>query len=197
MSFQRIAAESKMIHDEARAIIARKGLDALLTRYGRTEYGGSYSLNLMTWRDLDIYLVTNSWDERKHFALGQELAALCRPFKMSYRNTVRKDDPRMPLPRGWYWGVYTERFFSTTWKIDCWVMRGREAVKHLKTLEVLNGIIGKRERMLIMRIKHQYCHHPSYRRDFTSMDIHSAVCRGGVGSLSAFRKWLKCERGLE
>lgn len=194
MNINGIVDESRRIRTEAGTIIVRKGLDALLTLFGRPVYGGSYHLDLMTWRDLDVYLIADDHNDRAHFMLGEGLAELCRPFKMSYRSTVGTAAPRMPCGR--YWGVHTERFFNAIWKIDCWVISERETVKHLKTLVKLKGMIDERERPLIMRIKHRYCHHPAYRRDFTSMDIYTAVCRNGVGSLSAFRRWLKCERGL-
>jgi hypothetical protein len=45
------------IKNEADVILHEKGLLALLRSFGRPHVSGSYALDLMTWRDLDIYLV--------------------------------------------------------------------------------------------------------------------------------------------
>ena len=43
---------------EADELLYKKGVFDLLQKYGTPHVTGSYFLNLMTWRDLDIYLET-------------------------------------------------------------------------------------------------------------------------------------------
>jgi hypothetical protein len=57
---------SDEIRSEADRILA-SGLLALLVRYGEAHVVGSYTLGLMTWRDLDIHLVQESLDVKAFF----------------------------------------------------------------------------------------------------------------------------------
>ncbi|KKO51712.1 hypothetical protein [Paenibacillus sp. DMB20] len=44
------------IKNEAEEILYEHGLMRILERFGKIFVSGSYFLDLMTWRDLDIYL---------------------------------------------------------------------------------------------------------------------------------------------
>ncbi|MDP2807218.1 MAG: hypothetical protein Q8O74_03655, partial [bacterium] len=100
---------SAMIACEANYIIYKHGLNNILKNYGIPEYTGSFALDLMTWRDLDIYLINDDYDELKHFELGKEILQRLKPYKMSYRNEIIAKSEL--LPRGLYWGVYTNNIF--------------------------------------------------------------------------------------
>ena len=93
---------STIIAHEANDIIYKHGLNDILNKYGETFYTGSYELNLMTWRDLDIYIVNANHTEIKHFELGKEILLAFKPYKMSYRNEIIAKSEL--LPRGLYWG---------------------------------------------------------------------------------------------
>ena len=56
------------IRKEADEIIYSKGLHNILSEFGLAFYTGSYSLHLMTWRDLDIYLETENISEKRFCA---------------------------------------------------------------------------------------------------------------------------------
>lgn len=51
------------IKTEADEILDEYGLMGVLNKFGKPFVSGSYFLNLMTWRDLDIYLSNDEMSE--------------------------------------------------------------------------------------------------------------------------------------
>ena len=186
---------SDMIACEANDIIYKRGLNDILKKYGTPDYTGSFALDLMTWRDLDIYLVNDDYDELKHFELGKEISQWYKPYKMSYRNEIITKSEL--LPRGLYWGVYTNNIFPDNWKIDIWAIDGEQAGKYAKQLNKYKAKLNVENRNVILEIKYKCCKHPEYRKKFFSMDIYRAVFENRIMSISDFAPWLQKERGID
>lgn len=185
---------SDMIACEANNIIYKRGLNDILKKYGVPEYTGSFALGLMTWRDLDIYLVNDDYDEGKHFELGKEISQQFKPYKMSYRNELIAKNEL--LPRGLYWGVYTNNIFPENWKIDIWAIDHEQALKYAKQINAYKAKLDDKNRNVILEIKHNCCRHPDYRKKFFSMDIYRAVFENRIMSFIDFAQWLQKERGV-
>src|SRR5437870_923595 len=90
------------IKSEADVILYEQGLFEILQCFGTPHISGSYSLDLMTWRDLDIYLEVENIAETDFFSLGSKICAALSPEKMSYRN--ERIAKSYGLPHGLYWG---------------------------------------------------------------------------------------------
>src|SRR5437867_12506587 len=88
---------TKEIHAEADELLDQIGLRKILQKYGNVHVTGSYSLGLMTWRDLDIYLENGAITENDFFQLGREIANLLSPVKMSFRNERISKTPGLPI----------------------------------------------------------------------------------------------------
>lgn len=115
------------IKKEAEEILIKKGLMRVLYSYGVPHPSGSFELDLMTWRDLDIYLETSNFSETEFFKMGGEIAKLLDPVKMSYRNElIAKTDG---LPSGLYWGIYLGNERTGAWKIDVWAIDSSEYIR--------------------------------------------------------------------
>jgi hypothetical protein len=186
---------STIITQEATEIIYKHGLHEILSKYGSPAYQGSYALNLMTWRDLDIYLVNDNYNEIKHFELGKEIMICLRPYKMSYRNEIINKSGL--LPEGLYWGIYSNTTFPEIWKIDIWAIDTGQAVKYAKQLNDIKAKLNDANRQAILEIKNNCCKHPDYRINFFSMDIYRAVLENNIMSYAAFASWLNNERGID
>ncbi|ANY76184.1 hypothetical protein BBD41_28420 [Paenibacillus ihbetae] len=63
-----------MIQTEADEILYEYGLMGVLHSFGKPFVSGSYFLNLMTWRDLDIYLSSDIMNEESFFELGKNIS---------------------------------------------------------------------------------------------------------------------------
>src|SRR5437588_121424 len=57
---------------EADLLMQRAGLSELLSAYSRWFLGGSYSYDLMCWRDLDVYVLDPAHDLKRCFDVGYE-----------------------------------------------------------------------------------------------------------------------------
>jgi hypothetical protein len=170
------------------------GLLTLLSKYGEPHVIGSYSLRLMTWRDLDIHVVREQVDVPAFFALGGELAALLKPHRMHFRDETSVGTSG--LPKGLYWGIYLGDEKAGAWKIDVWAT-DRE---HFESVRRFNdGIAGRlteETRAAIVAVKTACWRHPQYRRGFTSADVYAAVLDRGVRDADAFWADLRTTKGI-
>jgi hypothetical protein len=56
--------QNRKIRQEADKLQHENKLLEILSQFGRPHISGSYELDLMTWRDLDIYLQSEGIDEK-------------------------------------------------------------------------------------------------------------------------------------
>ena len=183
------------IISEANQILHDHGLLHIIGKYGTPVLTGSYMLELMTWRDLDIYLATNELTEGKFFQLGNELASSLKPHRMHYRNEFIGSTPT--LPAGLYWGIYTSSLgFPDEWKIDIWAIDSNQVNTLQRQIDELKARIGQDKRPPILAIKNHFCRHPEYRRKFTSSDIYHAVIEESIESVGEFSQWLEVNKGI-
>jgi len=174
--------------------LLESGLRALLARYGEPHLIGSYSLRLMTWRDLDIHVVRDEQDLQAFFALGGELAALLKPHRMHFCDETVVGTPG--LPKGLYWGVYLGDEKAGAWKIDVWAT-DREDFESVRRFN--DGIASRltdETRAAILAVKTACWRHPQYRRGFTSADVYAAVLDRGVRDVDGFWADLRTTKGI-
>jgi hypothetical protein len=124
-----IIVHEKELRNEADELLYSKELLQLLKQYGTPHITGSYTLKLMTWRDLDIYLVADELETKDFFALGSDIANLLKPVKMSFRN--ERIAKTSGLPHGLYWGTYLDETMGG-WKIDLWAITGSQFEELIK-----------------------------------------------------------------
>lgn len=181
-----------LIRHEADEILHQKGLLSLLKKYGTPHIAGSYVLQLMTWRDLDIYLEADEIVETSFFRLGGQIASTLCPVKMHFRNELIAQSEG--LPRGLYWGVYLGDERKGDWKIDIWALDGDQCQMAIDYGTDLARRLTPETRLSILDIKSQCWQDPNYRRSFTSQDIYQAVLEEGVTSMNGFEAFLRGQR---
>jgi hypothetical protein len=179
---------NEQIKHEADQLIYRKGLDKILQQYGRPHISGSYELNLMTGRDLDIYLEVTEFSERDFFLLGADLSAALQPVKMHFRNELIARTNGLPL--GLYWGVYLGDERAGAWKIDIWCVDAEECRRLLNFCKAVKEKLTPGTAGDIMTIKSQCWSDPQFRRKYTSADIYNAVLKKGIRTVEDFRRIL-------
>jgi hypothetical protein len=179
---------------EADSILYKEGLYNILQHFGKPHVTGSYFLDLMTWRDLDIYLETNDITEESFFELGKKIAAVIHPVKMNFRNETITQTPG--LPNGLYWGVYAGNERKGAWKIDIWAVNSNECKRLLDYCDVIKKKLSPETSRYIMQIKSMCWQDPNYRRSYNSMDIYTAVLEEKITTLEAFRRYLFQKKNL-
>jgi len=180
---------NEQLRAEADDILDKKGLRKTLNRYGMVHVTGSYSLGLMTWRDLDIYLEDENLTEQKFFDLGKELVSLLYPVKMSFRN--ERIVKTKGLPVGLYWGIYLGDERKGSWKIDIWGLSSKECEQRLEFCNQIAERITPDLRMKILEIKSRCWIDPLYRKFYTSNDIYTAVLEKHVHDVESFKLYLQ------
>lgn len=182
-------APSDTLRHEADHLLA-SGLRDILSGHGEVHVIGSYALDLMTWRDLDIHLVRDTTDVADFFALGSRIEALLHPPRMHFRNELAAGTPG--LPRGFYWGIYLGDERAGAWKIDLWQTDAARFEPVRQFGAALAARLSDETRHAILAIKRAAWRHPQYRKGFTSGNIYSAVLDRGVRDADAF--WVDLER---
>lgn len=149
-----VLATDRELRCEADELLRRTSLLACLTRYGETHLSGSYVLELMTWRDLDLYIVADDLSEATFFTFGGELATCLEPVRMQFRNERRARTPGLPP------GLY--------WKLDVWVVPRAHHHTSEALLQRIQEQLTPETRLVILTLKTHYCHDARYRRSITS-----------------------------
>jgi hypothetical protein len=167
--------------------LLESGLRDVLDAFGETHVMGSYALELMTWRDLDIHVVREDLDRGAFFELGRGLATLLTPHRMHYRDETVEQTPG--LPPGLYWGIYLGDERKGAWKIDIWATTRSGFEPSQRFQDRIQQRLTPATRERILAIKSACWQHPHYRRDFSSNDIYEAVLDRGVTSVEGF--WLQ------
>jgi hypothetical protein len=180
---------NQQLKKEADALLHEKGLLRILQSSGTPHVHGSYTLDLMTWRDLDIYLEAEAITEEELFALGSRICSVLQPVKMSFRNErLAKTEG---LPFGLYWGIYLGNERAGAWKIDIWAVDAAECGRLLAFNEKIRQDLTPGAVSRILHIKSQCWQDPAYRRSYSSTDIYEAVLRHNIDSLEGFSNFLR------
>jgi hypothetical protein len=188
-----MTCDGRDIRAEADELL-RSGLRSLLNRHGEVHVVGSYVLELMAWRDLDIHVVQENLDVGRFFDLGGGIARLLKPHRMHFRDESAVGTPG--LPRGFYWGIYLGDERRGAWKIDIW-QTNQDAFDLVRRYgDALSARLNETNRSVIMDIKAACWRHPEYRRGFTSGDVYAAVLDRGVRDVPGFWTDLRETKGI-
>jgi hypothetical protein len=183
---------NSLIKKEADEILFEKSLMGMLRRFGMPHVSGSYALDLMTWRDLDIYLETENISTNNFFELGSRVCELLTPVKMSFRNELLAKTKG--LPAGLYWGIYLGNERAGAWKIDIWGVDNAEYLRLNKYCNDIKEALDPTTTSIILAIKSQCWQDPAYRRSYTSADIYNAVMKHSVTDIEGFRNYLETNK---
>src|SRR5438105_12399122 len=109
---------------EADLLIRSRGLPELLAVYPGWFIGGSYSYDLMCWRDLDIYILDPQHDLKRCFEVGYELTLRLSAKKSRFTNNLDGE------PSGFYWGIKLGNERQGAWKLDVWFLNTASYEQH-------------------------------------------------------------------
>ena len=180
----KLERQERELRAEADELLARHGVLELLGEYGRAHVSGSYRLELMTWRDLDIYLEMPEVDVGRFLELGTRLGRALKPRKLSF--TDHFNFPTTEAISGLYWGILTDALERDGWKLDIWAVTPQVCAERLAHCDAIAARVDARSRAAILAIKDEVCRRPAYRDTITSQHVYDAVLRYGAASLDDF-----------
>lgn len=195
MTDKKIIKHAKRLHQEASELLNKEGLLPMLNAFGTTSVIGSYTLDIMTWPDIDISMnLPSEQNVELFFELGKRIATKFEITKMSYSNHFIRGFPG--FDHGLYWGTQL-RYAGREWKIDLWGYDDTNYQKHIAEFDELHRQLQQADRAAILRIKHVICQHPDYRGNvYNSMAIYRAVLEDKVESVDEFKAWVEKNQQL-
>ena len=190
MSDKEIVRHARVLHQEASELLNKEGLLPMLNAFGTTRVIGSYTLDTMTWPDIDISMnLPNEKNVELFLELGKRIATKFEITKMSYSNHFIRNFPG--FDHGLYWGIQL-RYAGREWKIDLWGYGDTDYQTHIADFDALHQQLQQADRTAILRIKHVICQHPDYRGNvYNSMAIYRAVLADKVESVDEFKAWIE------
>ena len=172
--------QSRKIKDAADRILHDDGLEEILCNYGEVHYVGSYEIDLMLKKDIDISLINPSLTLKEFHQLAFEASSLLHPHSMHFRDTRVKPIQYRP-PHALYWA-----FEFADWNIDLWLV---EKEYYLESVDYMNRVkqsLDDLKKITILDIKNRALNSGQYGRTFGSREIYQAVLQDGINSSEEF-----------
>ena len=190
MNDTHINANARNLREEASKVLNKEGLLTLLQDYGDTRVIGSYTLDTMTWRDIDISMkLPDAKDVMLFFTIGKGIAKMFQITKMSFSNHYIRNFPG--YDHGLYWGIQL-LYDQQEWKIDLWGYGETDYEKHMSEFDDLHEQLQQADRDAVLRIKYIISQHPEYRGDmYNSMKVYQAVIEDKITSVEEFNMWIE------
>jgi hypothetical protein len=176
--------KNKDLKAEADLLIQACHLPELLAVYSRWFVGGSYSYDLMCWRDLDVYVLDPQHDLKRCFEIAYELTYRLAAKKSRFTNNIGGE------PDGLYWGIKLGDERQGAWKLDVWFLDSRSYEQHTNYSASMRERLTTETGSAILEIKEAYWRRPEYRDTITSDLIYRAVFEHRVRTISEFERFL-------
>jgi len=174
---------------EADLLMQRAGLSKLLAPYSRWFLGGSYSYDLMCWRDLDVYVLDPAHDLKRCFDVGYDVTKRLAAKKARFTNNVGDE------PNGLYWGIKLGDERRGAWKLDLWFLDATGYQQHENYSAEMRRRLKPETRSAILEIKEGYWRRREYRDSITGDLIYRAVLDSGVRSVEEFERYVATTSG--
>jgi hypothetical protein len=172
------------LKSEANLLVSECGLSDLLAEYPDWFIGGSYSYDLMCWRDLDIYVLDPEHNLKRCFDVGYELTRRLAAKKSRFTNNLGGE------PNGLYWGIKLGEERQGAWKLDVWFLDLAGYQQHAAYSARLRESLTAETRSAILAIKEAYWQRPAYRDTITSDMIYRAVLAQGIRTVRDFEQFV-------
>jgi hypothetical protein len=177
---------SRALRREAVGLLEGPVGDVLRSSFGEVTLAGSVSLDLMVWRDIDLFVRLEASDAPRLLAavpaLASALSGWGQPVsRIAFRDEHLQPDPAFPDIPGLYLGIVT----APGWKVDLW---GWDAARHPAQQQRhrdLAASLAHVDRDLVLSLKDALWQRPDYR----SMDVYEFVLAHAGDSLGDFERF--------
>lgn len=176
---------SQTIKNEADELLNKYQVVEILSKYGQVNFTGSYKLDLMYKKDVDISLINNNLSVENFTQLGKELIDKLNTPSVYYRNTRITPVENRP-ENSLYWGIKTD-----DWFIDLWGMSVEIYERAEKYIEEIKSQLTKENRLIILRLKNEFIKKKSYGISFNSRELYDAVLNHKVKDSEHFNLYLE------
>jgi hypothetical protein len=174
-----IIRNSERIYQQAKQLIKEKSLEEVLSDFGTLVYTGSYSLNLMTWNDIDMQFVAKDGvdprqvivEVHKHFLEDKEL--------IKSQTINFSGDFKTTMPRGWYIGIQLNCLnLGGNWKLDLWQLKQKDFDANREFVDQVKAVLNSEIRTLILEIKNDLMKGQGRVPQLGSYFLYKAILKG-------------------
>ena len=173
---------NSQLKSEIDSILAKFSLNEILNSHGKVLVTGSYTYDLMAWRDYDLVVQLNNYNMSEVYALVEEMGIRLNPDKFRILNNLKKIESNRP--EGVWLGVYVE-----DWKLDIWLMNSQNFEKEVQRTNVMQQKLKDIDKEILISIKAVLSDDPDYHVKFSSVDLYTAYLEGGVKTVEEFYEW--------
>jgi hypothetical protein len=177
--------DNSRLKTEADLVVLTCRFPHLLAAYPAWFIGGSYSYDLMCWRDLDIYVLDPIRDLRQCFDVAFEVTRRLAANKSRFTNNVGGE------PDGFYWGIKLGDVSQGAWKLDLWFLDQTGYDDHAMYSARMVERLTPETKASILTIKEAFWRRKEFRDTVTSDLIYRAVLDNGVKDVADFERFLE------
>lgn len=176
---------SQLIKKEADELLHKNQVLETLSKFGRVKFTGSYELNLMYKKDIDISLINDNLSVQDFTQLGKELIDKLNSPNVYYRNTRIAPVEKRP-ENSLYWGIKTG-----SWFIDIWGMTKEIYERAERYIKEIKSQLTEDKRLIILQLKDEFIKKTTYGKNFGSRELYDAVLNHGVKNSDQFNLYLE------
>ena len=148
--------ESSKIYSEANRFFIDKGFESLFKNYGEVFFTGSYALNTMTWRDVDLQILPKKGIDPRTALLEILSFYFNDPHIIKSQFINFLGDYKPTMPRGLYLGMnFLSPSHGGNWKMDIWILNEKDFEKNRAFMNSLKALINDDLRNIILEIKYK------------------------------------------
>ncbi|MDO8609712.1 MAG: hypothetical protein Q7R95_04135, partial [bacterium] len=156
-----------------------------LQKYGEITFVGSYALDLMVKKDIDI-VVTSGLNYRNFLELVNYLFPKNNVYSLNLQDFSKSI--YLNRPYGIYCGITYLIKPDIFWKIDVWFMT-KDGNDAKKLVDWVKSKLTDENKEIILKIKNEMLN-TKYGKEISGMDIYKAVLENKVIDLNGFREYL-------
>lgn len=186
--------QQEALQREAREVVDALKLEEFFKRFGTVVVGGSVTLGLMTWRDIDMGVEVETLPSRQQtIEIADHLLSYAGMKGVNIMDNTDLLNPHHP--KGIYFGLRFLTAEKNIWKVDIWFITPDvdNGKSHQKW--IFENLTPERK-MSILAIKNAIHDNPKYKKTVFSIDVYDAVIKHGITDLEGFKSYLK-ETGRE
>lgn len=173
--------KAEEIRKNAEAVLQEKGIEKRLKKVGRLYYTGSYTLDLMTWNDIDMQIVLND-NQNPIDTLGAFFKDLAKDPEFIEAQMINfTGDYKPKMPRGVYLGLKLLcPKHGGLWKFDLWSLNQKDFEKNRSLLESLRSRLTPELRKFLIEVKTEIMADNERMPQMSSHLLYQAVLLEGV-----------------
>ena len=177
---------SKDLREEAIRLLEEEGLLGLFSSFGEVLFAGSYALDLMIWKDIDLNIIVDAGKIQsvtKNLVVELLDNAATQRVKV-YRDLHQKYQGEMPM------GDYVGILFDG-WKLDVFVVDKEASEETRQKTERVQEKLTQKTRELIQEIKQALLLPSGRTPKFSGKHIYEAVLEKGLASKKEIFSYLE------